>query len=191
MAPKLRSITPTFCFSTSTSIFINTTRSSICRTNPNPNPTRRRIQSYPCNIGLIGFAAPLKPAVRAASGPNSPEPTSPTDTQKSVPPLQDDLTYLLKLAAGSILGAALIKYGTAIIPDITRPNIIQALLMISTPVVVAVLLLFIGSHKDWSLVWEQDVDKVAFPPWLNVEEIWTVEPRNKQWFTCKFWSKIT
>uniref|UniRef100_A0A0E0K6G9 Uncharacterized protein n=1 Tax=Oryza punctata TaxID=4537 RepID=A0A0E0K6G9_ORYPU len=35
-----------------------------------------------------------------------------------------------------------IKYGSILLPDITRPNIVVALLMVSIPVVVAVLLLF-------------------------------------------------
>ncbi|OMP01404.1 hypothetical protein COLO4_11916 [Corchorus olitorius] len=54
---------------------------------------------------------------------------------------QEDLNYLWKLGAGSIIGAAIIKYGSIIFPEITRPNIILALIMISAPVVIAVLLL--------------------------------------------------
>ena len=61
--------------------------------------------------------------------------------------MQGDLNYVLKLTIGSILGAALIKYGSILLPDITRPNIAQALLMISTPVVVAVCLLVKESSK--------------------------------------------
>ncbi|XP_031385559.1 uncharacterized protein LOC116199373 isoform X2 [Punica granatum] len=54
---------------------------------------------------------------------------------------KEDLSYLGKLGAGSVAGAAAIKYGSIIFPDITRPNILQALIMISTPVIVSVFLL--------------------------------------------------
>ncbi|KAL6285943.1 hypothetical protein ACE6H2_010333 [Prunus campanulata] len=54
---------------------------------------------------------------------------------------QDDLEYLGKVVAGSIVAAAVIKYGSIVFPEITRPNIVQALIMILTPVIVAVLLL--------------------------------------------------
>ncbi|KAI3423610.1 uncharacterized protein J3R85_010803 [Psidium guajava] len=54
---------------------------------------------------------------------------------------QEDLNYLWKLGAGSIAGAAIIKYGSILFPEITRPNIVEALGLISTPVIVAVLLL--------------------------------------------------
>ncbi|KNA07558.1 hypothetical protein SOVF_170650 [Spinacia oleracea] len=131
MATKLCSLTPTLCFSTTTSI--NTRTTSSCLPNTKSKTT---IKIYPFQFQQIG-KTPLIPAVRASSGPNSSEPD-----------FQEDLTYLLKITAGSILGAALIKYGSAIIPDITRPNITQALLMISSPVVIAVLLLFNGSRKE-------------------------------------------
>ncbi|PKI32003.1 hypothetical protein CRG98_047612 [Punica granatum] len=61
--------------------------------------------------------------------------------------LMEDLSYLGKLGAGSVAGAAAIKYGSIIFPDITRPNILQALIMISTPVIVSVFLL-IKQSKD-------------------------------------------
>ncbi|KAK2966499.1 hypothetical protein RJ640_019028 [Escallonia rubra] len=54
---------------------------------------------------------------------------------------QEDLSYFLKLGASSVFGAAVIKYGSVIFPDITRPNIVQALILISAPVIVAVLIL--------------------------------------------------
>uniref|UniRef100_A0A0E0K6H0 Uncharacterized protein n=1 Tax=Oryza punctata TaxID=4537 RepID=A0A0E0K6H0_ORYPU len=41
-----------------------------------------------------------------------------------------------------------IEYGSILLPDITRPNIVVALLMVSIPVVVAVLLLFKVSSRD-------------------------------------------
>ncbi|KAJ7962839.1 Homoserine O-acetyltransferase [Quillaja saponaria] len=54
---------------------------------------------------------------------------------------QEDLEYIVKAIGGSIVGGAIIKYGSIVFPEITRPNIIQALIMISTPMIVAVLLL--------------------------------------------------
>ncbi|KAM7257672.1 hypothetical protein ACFE04_013413 [Oxalis oulophora] len=55
---------------------------------------------------------------------------------------KEDLNYLWKLLIGSIMGAAFIKYGSVLFPEITRPNIVQALTMITAPVVVALLFLF-------------------------------------------------
>ncbi|KAI3716264.1 hypothetical protein L6452_23481 [Arctium lappa] len=54
---------------------------------------------------------------------------------------QGDLNFLLKLGAGSFMAAAAIKYGSILVPEITRPNITQALIMISTPVLVSILIL--------------------------------------------------
>ncbi|KAI3970258.1 hypothetical protein MKX01_023905 [Papaver californicum] len=53
----------------------------------------------------------------------------------------DDLSYLLKLGAGSVGGAVVIKYGSILLPEITKPNIVLSLAMIFTPVLIAVLLL--------------------------------------------------
>ncbi|KAJ4718421.1 Homoserine O-acetyltransferase [Melia azedarach] len=61
---------------------------------------------------------------------------------------QEDLNYLWKLGVGSFAGAVVIKYGSVLFPEITRPNIFQALLMISAPVVVAVWLLFKQSRVE-------------------------------------------
>ncbi|MFS7980533.1 hypothetical protein Hanom_Chr10g00940571 [Helianthus anomalus] len=55
--------------------------------------------------------------------------------------VDDDVSFLLKLGTGSFAGAAAIKYGSILVPEITRPNITQALIMISTPVILALLLL--------------------------------------------------
>jgi hypothetical protein len=62
--------------------------------------------------------------------------------------VQDDSSYLLTLVLGSVAGAAAIKYGSILLPNITRPNIVQALLMVSLPVVAAVLLLLKASSKE-------------------------------------------
>ncbi|KAL9267961.1 Signal recognition particle subunit SRP54 2-like protein [Drosera capensis] len=61
---------------------------------------------------------------------------------------KDDSIYIGKLAVGSIVGAGVIKYGSIVFPSITSPNLFQALLMVSIPMVVAVLLLLKGSRKD-------------------------------------------
>ncbi|KAJ6808159.1 uncharacterized protein M6B38_168180 [Iris pallida] len=63
-------------------------------------------------------------------------------------PSPDDTNYLLKLVAGSVGGGAVIKYGSILFPDITRPNMLQALLMVSLPVVVAVLILIKESRTE-------------------------------------------
>ncbi|KAL2936359.1 putative GTP-binding protein EngB [Bienertia sinuspersici] len=143
MATKLGNLAPTSCFSFTS---INNTKKLVTTTK---TPSRTRTLNYPHEIPQF-HTTPLIPVVRASSGPNSPEPSSPTKPHNSVPPptLQEDLIYLLKLAGGSFLGSALVKYGSAILPDITRPNLTLALLMISTPVAIAVLLLFNGSRKD-------------------------------------------
>lgn len=60
---------------------------------------------------------------------------------------QEDLSYLWKLGVGSFVGAAVIKYGSILFPEITRPNISLALVMISTPVAVAVWLLIKQSRS--------------------------------------------
>ncbi|XP_062221650.1 uncharacterized protein LOC133920989 [Phragmites australis] len=62
--------------------------------------------------------------------------------------LKDDSSYLWTLVLGSVGGAAAIKYGSILLPDITRPNIVQALLMVSLPVVAAVLLLLRASSRE-------------------------------------------
>lgn len=48
---------------------------------------------------------------------------------------------MLQIGAGSVAGAAVIKYGSVVFPDITTPNIFLALFMILTPVIVAIVLL--------------------------------------------------
>ncbi|XP_078430730.1 homoserine O-acetyltransferase [Wolffia australiana] len=58
---------------------------------------------------------------------------------------QDDVDYLWKLAVGSVAGAAAIKYGSALFPEITRPSLPLALFLIGLPVVISILLLIKGS----------------------------------------------
>ncbi|XP_062008090.1 uncharacterized protein LOC133725067 [Rosa rugosa] len=59
-----------------------------------------------------------------------------------------DLEYLGKVLAGSIVGGAVIKYGSIVFPEMTRPNIILALVMIFTPVILATLLLIKQSRAN-------------------------------------------
>eukprot|EP00262_Sarcandra_glabra_P010852 TRINITY_DN26371_c0_g1_i1.p1 TRINITY_DN26371_c0_g1~~TRINITY_DN26371_c0_g1_i1.p1 ORF type:complete len:129 (+),score=18.49 TRINITY_DN26371_c0_g1_i1:56-442(+) len=59
-----------------------------------------------------------------------------------------DLNYLWKLAAWSVGSGSLIKYGSALVPEITRPNIFQALLMILIPVLVSILILVKQSRME-------------------------------------------
>ena len=49
---------------------------------------------------------------------------------------------------GSIVGAALIKYGSLLLPDITRPNVFEAFAIVGLPVVVAMALLTISSLQE-------------------------------------------
>ncbi|KAK1276521.1 hypothetical protein QJS04_geneDACA001536 [Acorus gramineus] len=53
----------------------------------------------------------------------------------------EDLSYLSKMAAGSVGGAIFIKYGSALIPEITKPNGFVALLLVGLPMLVSVFLL--------------------------------------------------
>uniref|UniRef100_A0A1J3FKL4 Uncharacterized protein n=1 Tax=Noccaea caerulescens TaxID=107243 RepID=A0A1J3FKL4_NOCCA len=61
--------------------------------------------------------------------------------------IQEDLNYLLKLGAGSVAGAGIIKYGSVLLPEITRPNLTQALFIIIAPVVISVILLIRASSS--------------------------------------------
>ncbi|GLJ25306.1 hypothetical protein SUGI_0484380 [Cryptomeria japonica] len=60
----------------------------------------------------------------------------------------EDVSYLWKLTLGCITGAIVIKYGSILLPDITRPNIIQALFMIGIPVSASILLLLVASSME-------------------------------------------
>ncbi|KAL8189265.1 hypothetical protein R6Q57_028831 [Mikania cordata] len=103
------------------------------------------------NIRSNSFAFPFTPASSSPSGGRpfavaASRSTKEEANSKSDDPAlsfksQDDVSFLLKLGAGSFAGAAAIKYGCILVPEITRPNIIQALVMISAPVVIAVLIL--------------------------------------------------
>ncbi|KFK38943.1 hypothetical protein AALP_AA3G180200 [Arabis alpina] len=60
---------------------------------------------------------------------------------------QEDLNYLLKLGVGSVAGAAIIKYGSVLVPEVTRPNLTQALFIIIAPVVISLILLIRSSSS--------------------------------------------
>ncbi|GER46319.1 aryl hydrocarbon receptor nucleartranslocator-like protein 1 [Striga asiatica] len=84
--------------------------------------------------------------VRASSDPQRQGADAANDKTPFVS--QDDLKYLVMLGGGSFAGAAAIKYGSIIFPEITRPNLGLALFMILAPVVIAVLLLIKQSRVD-------------------------------------------
>jgi len=56
--------------------------------------------------------------------------------------------YVGKLVAASFAGGGAIKYGSALFPEITTPNLVLALIIILTPVLVAVFLLIKESRTD-------------------------------------------
>ncbi|XP_021639704.2 uncharacterized protein LOC110634864 [Hevea brasiliensis] len=69
---------------------------------------------------------------------NSPREEESSSMNNSNTISQEDLNYLWKLGAGSVAAAALIKYGSILFPVIARPNILLALIMVSTPVILAI-----------------------------------------------------
>ncbi|CAL9042956.1 unnamed protein product [Musa banksii] len=118
-----------------------------------PSPTRRHLPFW---ISTRTAAADTTTVVRVSPRPGGggrggKEEEEEEGSMSSIDTsrlLSDDFNYLWKLAAGSIGGASAIKYGSVLFPDITRPNIVQALLMISLPVLVAILILIKESSKD-------------------------------------------
>ncbi|KAG6792461.1 hypothetical protein NC652_002166 [Populus alba x Populus x berolinensis] len=121
------------------------------------NPTRNKLTimgssflNSPCflissNIAKLQKFVPVQ-ASNSQGGGEGEETSSLNGTTSGIP--QEDWNYLLKLGAGSLAGAAVIKYGSILFPEITRPNILQALIMISTPVVLAVVLLMKLSYQE-------------------------------------------
>ncbi|KAL9238584.1 hypothetical protein vseg_012984 [Gypsophila vaccaria] len=124
-------------------LYNSNVRLSVSASNTGLTVTRRRRKCSSIGVSQYARLLPSVVVVQATSEPNSREPNS-----SSPATLQDNLIYLLKLAVGSVVGAALIKYGSAAVPVITRPDIKVALLMISTPPLLAVLLLAQGSRKN-------------------------------------------
>ncbi|KDP37063.1 hypothetical protein JCGZ_06119 [Jatropha curcas] len=105
-------------------------------------PTKKKLMSFPkfFDTQNLSSNATLK-SLSSINASNSPreEETSITDSSNGFSP--EDLNYLWKLGGGSVAGAAVIKYGSIIFPEITRPNIILALVMVSAPVIIAIVLL--------------------------------------------------
>lgn len=93
-----------------------------------------------------GFRVSCRRSARSGGGrarfsrdTNGAEAEPETESKGRTP--QDDSGYLLTLGLGSVGGAAAVKYGSVLLPDITRPNIAEALLMLSLPMAAAVLIL--------------------------------------------------
>ncbi|XP_020576156.1 uncharacterized protein LOC110021834 [Phalaenopsis equestris] len=76
--------------------------------------------------------------------PEEAEGAVPSD-EAFLPP--DDVDYLWKLLWGSVGGGAVVKYGSIVFPDMTRPNIVQALLIVSLSVLVATVILIKESYS--------------------------------------------
>ncbi|KAK3016047.1 hypothetical protein RJ639_007534 [Escallonia herrerae] len=114
--------------------YITAMASTRQRPNATDTATQPRTIAYPLpkTRGRSLIVVASKPQTQMEDVTSDPDPAS---------SLQEDLSYILKLAASSVSGAAAIKYGSVIFPDITRPNIVQALIMISAPIIVAVLIL--------------------------------------------------
>lgn len=86
--------------------------------------------------------------IARASDPKTDQ-ASPSTDEPGLPFLpQEDSNFLVKLGVGSVAGGAAIKYGSVIFPEITTPNISLALFMITAPMIVAVVLLFLQSRTD-------------------------------------------
>ncbi|KAL1812698.1 hypothetical protein ACET3Z_022763 [Daucus carota] len=115
---------------TATRILVGQTRSSpfSCRQSDRISTARF---SY---VTSSGKSLMIQASRKDESQVSSPDP-APFNSQG------EDVTYVLKLVGGSVLGAAVIKYGSALFPQITTPNILLALSMISAPVILAIFLL--------------------------------------------------
>ncbi|KAL7162272.1 hypothetical protein ACSBR2_042703 [Camellia fascicularis] len=122
-----------------------------------PNPTVER-SSIPARIGICNpipfLSTSFKTSsysfiVRASEEPQTQEAANSGSNDPDRAFIsQEDVSYLWKLGAGSIVGAAVIKYGSVIFPEITRPDISVALIMIFTPVIITVLLLIRQSRLE-------------------------------------------
>ncbi|WVZ73252.1 hypothetical protein U9M48_021581 [Paspalum notatum var. saurae] len=112
---------------------------------PNSNLASRRrgFLRMSCRHSLHLYAA-ARSSGRVRSSRREP---GEAETDSGVPRIlkEDDSGYIWTLGLGSVGGAAVIKYGSILLPDITRPNIVLALLMVSLPVVAAVLILLKAS----------------------------------------------
>ncbi|XP_042045749.1 uncharacterized protein LOC121792035 [Salvia splendens] len=98
---------------------------------------RSSIASFPNNLHPKTTSLRRKLPVPASSKPQ----TNQTADDKAAFVSQEDVKYLVQLGGASVAGAAAIKYGSIIFPEITQPNLAQALFIIFAPVTVAVMLL--------------------------------------------------
>ncbi|OUZ99855.1 hypothetical protein BVC80_9067g27 [Macleaya cordata] len=118
---------------------------SIFPSSSSSSPLHRSMSGYvdPIKIYPSRSFTKMKLLVARTSNPKPDEQEDEDKSNNNKNPFfsPEDLNYLWKLGVGSFGGAAVIKYGSILLPEITRPNIMEALIIISAPVVVAVLLL--------------------------------------------------
>lgn len=63
--------------------------------------------------------------------------------------LQEDVKYLCKFGIFSVVGAAAIKYGSLLFPNVTVPDLSLALVLVWSPVLASVFLLAVaGARQD-------------------------------------------
>ncbi|XP_043699011.1 uncharacterized protein LOC122649830 [Telopea speciosissima] len=118
--------------------------SSPCSPRRETNAVKMDSTRIVISSGRRSLCLSMRTRTRSSSPSSNPQPEEDDDTANNnskafISP--EDLNYLLKLGAGSVGGAAVIKYGSILFPEITRPSILQALIIISLPVTLAVLLL--------------------------------------------------
>ncbi|WCJ40527.1 hypothetical protein M5689_021441 [Euphorbia peplus] len=108
------------------------------------NLGKKKVVSSPKFI-LTSFSnlrAASPPPIHATNSPSEHEPSS----DEIIP--QEDVMYLCKLGIGSVAAAAFIKYGCVFFPQITTPNLLFALLLISTPVFLSTFILINKSRSN-------------------------------------------
>ncbi|CAL5020095.1 unnamed protein product [Urochloa decumbens] len=116
---------------------------------PSSNLAPRRCSFFRLSCRRNPLVATRSGATRGRARLSSRDPAdAETDTGVGRILKDDDSSYLWTLGLGSVGGAAVIKYGSILLPDITRPNIVLALLMVSLPVVAAVLILLKASSSE-------------------------------------------
>ncbi|CAH9088508.1 unnamed protein product [Cuscuta europaea] len=103
---------------------------------PTTTPNRLSLPAIPyasraTSFGIARASDPKREAPDPKSGGRNPSFVS----------LQEDLEYLVKLGVWSAAGAAAIKYGSIMIPQMTKPNLAEAISIITAPVFVALVLL--------------------------------------------------
>ncbi|XP_052174795.1 uncharacterized protein LOC127789821 [Diospyros lotus] len=112
------------------------------------NPTKMKWRSLAVSGVSLPTAGFTRPVLVRASDPESEQESRTRNESDRAFTSLEDLDYLWKLGAGSIAGAAAIKYGSILFPEITRPNILEAMIIITTPVLVVILLLIRQSRIE-------------------------------------------